>query len=598
MQNLQLALSALQSGNLPQADLLLTRLYAEGPNDPDVLQLLGLVRRRQGNTLDAIACFRKSLAVNEAQPHVYNNLGLTLVANQQRDEAEQSYRRALDLNPIYADAAYNLALLLSQRGQWDGAKSLLEKVIAWQPQSGRAFEALGIALRELGEPLPGLSAAQKAVELSPQSHTAFHNLGQAFSEVANYESAAAAYSRALKLQPHSDSSWIGLGHAYRGLGRAEDAKLSYQRAVSTSPGNADAHRLFNEMVWQTGDVNGYLQSYKITLQQRTNDHKLRLAYANDLLKVMQHDAAKIELSLALQSAPDDGEVLDAMARVNSREGDFETAAVYHKRAIEALPADSTLVCHFAETLLRAKVHDTAYEITRQARQRFPIEQGILAFHSIAQRLVGDEEHCRLSDYAGIVKVLNLEPPVGYPDIETFCKDLKTCLDALHTTKAHPTDQTVRGGTQTFRSLFANQAPILQLFKVQLNKAVRSYICQLPGDVSHPFFSRAKQDFDYSGSWSVKLSSGGFHTNHIHPKGWISSAFYVAVPDEVSADGTQDGWLKFGETNLELGDREVIQRIVQPKPGSLALFPSYFWHGTVPFSSTTPRITISFDVVPK
>ncbi len=36
---------------------------------------------------------------------------------------------------------------------------------------------------------------------------------------------------------------------------------------------------------------------------------------------------------------------------------------------------------------------------------------------------------------------------------------------------------------------------------------------------------------------------------------------------------------------------------QPVVGHLALFPSYFWHGTVPFQSADDRLTIAFDVVP-
>ncbi|HUL47329.1 MAG TPA: putative 2OG-Fe(II) oxygenase [Steroidobacteraceae bacterium] len=36
----------------------------------------------------------------------------------------------------------------------------------------------------------------------------------------------------------------------------------------------------------------------------------------------------------------------------------------------------------------------------------------------------------------------------------------------------------------------------------------------------------------------------------------------------------------------------------PAPSSSAvLFPSYFWHGTVPFASEQPRLTVAFDVVP-
>jgi hypothetical protein len=37
--------------------------------------------------------------------------------------------------------------------------------------------------------------------------------------------------------------------------------------------------------------------------------------------------------------------------------------------------------------------------------------------------------------------------------------------------------------------------------------------------------------------------------------------------------------------------------VKPAVGKLVLFPSYFWHGTVPFQSQNMRLTVAFDVTP-
>jgi hypothetical protein len=37
--------------------------------------------------------------------------------------------------------------------------------------------------------------------------------------------------------------------------------------------------------------------------------------------------------------------------------------------------------------------------------------------------------------------------------------------------------------------------------------------------------------------------------------------------------------------------------VEPEVGRLVLFPSYMWHGTVPFSGDDHRMTIAFDVAP-
>ena len=83
-------------------------------------------------------------------------------------------------------------------------------------------------------------------------------------------------------------------------------------------------------------------------------------------------------------------------------------------------------------------------------------------------------------------------------------------------------------------------------------------------------------------------------NHTHPAGWISSAYYVSLPPVMSAD-SQEGWIKFGEPRWPVPGCG-IERVTQPLEGRLVLFPSYMWHGTIPFSSGE-RLTAPFDVVP-
>src|SRR5690606_14817024 len=98
---------------------------------------------------------------------------------------------------------------------------------------------------------------------------------------------------------------------------------------------------------------------------------------------------------------------------------------------------------------------------------------------------------------------------------------------------------------------------------------------------------------FAGSWSVRLRAAGHHANHIHDEGWLSSAFYVALPDSVrdAAEGSHAGWLQLGQPLASLGLDLPPRRLVQPQPGRLALFPSYVWHGTRPFADPQPRVTI-------
>ena len=110
---------------------------------------------------------------------------------------------------------------------------------------------------------------------------------------------------------------------------------------------------------------------------------------------------------------------------------------------------------------------------------------------------------------------------------------------------------------------------------------------------HPLLREPRTPIRFSGSWSVRLSGAGYHINHVHPAGWISSAFYVALPEAHMGGAEHAGWLSLGEVT-ELGLDLPPIRLVEPKPGRLVLFPSTMWHGTRPFAAGE-RLTVAFDV---
>ncbi|MDE2497476.1 MAG: hypothetical protein KGK35_06560, partial [Xanthomonadaceae bacterium] len=101
-----------------------------------------------------------------------------------------------------------------------------------------------------------------------------------------------------------------------------------------------------------------------------------------------------------------------------------------------------------------------------------------------------------------------------------------------------------------------------------------------------------------GIWSVRLRPHGYHFNHYHPEGWLSSACYIQIPQTLGTHGGE-GWLQFGEPAYPTMPPLPAEYFVRPAPGLLVLFPSWFWHGTVPFSGAPgeSRLTIAFDVVP-
>lgn len=167
-------------------------------------------------------------------------------------------------------------------------------------------------------------------------------------------------------------------------------------------------------------------------------------------------------------------------------------------------------------------------------------------------------------------------------------------------KIHPNtrehlDQSLRFGTQTPGALFGAGHRLVEALRGRFSEAVARYIDELPRGHEHIYVRRRTGNFQFSGSWSSRLKDCGYHTNHIHPGGWISSCYYVALPETIKVENEKQGWIKFGQPLMR--PDMLVRRAIQPVEGRLILFPSYMWHGTIPFRSQTARTTIAFDILP-
>jgi hypothetical protein len=165
----------------------------------------------------------------------------------------------------------------------------------------------------------------------------------------------------------------------------------------------------------------------------------------------------------------------------------------------------------------------------------------------------------------------------------------------HKTNAHPLDQHMHNGSQTGRSLLNASEPTLAAFMAAVEGSVRDYVSRLQPNAVDPVGRRRTDKIRYASLWSARLTNEGYQPNHVHDRGWISSAYYVSVlPSEKPRD-PHAGYLKLGEPNRPAAGCGP-EKFIEPEVGKLVLFPSYMWHGTVPFEGSE-RLSLSFDVLP-
>ena len=382
-----------------------------------------------------------------------------------------------------------------------------------------------------------------------------------------------------------------LGRALQFAGRTRDAEMKVTAALEMWPADVALHALLTELLWQRGAGAAATSAIEKAVEDFPGDMKLRLVAADLLRNAGRADRALELLEPGLAVAPESPAFLTSIG-VLLDDLDRPRDALPLLRAAVARARDPSLPKrNLVSALLRTGAAKEALALADELRARNPNDQQLIAYRATALRLLGDPQYTRLYDYGRLVRSYRLQPPAEFPDIAAFNAAFARELGSLHHASHRPLAQSLRGGTQTQRNLPEGN-PLVARFFSMVDGPIRDYISRLDENDTHPVDRRKATSYRITGSWSVQLKPGGFHVDHVHPQGWLSSAYYVELPE---AAGDREGWLKFGQPGVRI-DGCPAEHFVQPECGLLVLFPSYFWHGTVPFHEGG-RLTAAFDVSP-
>lgn len=594
---------------------------------------------QQGGTNEAMSIARNAVMEAPRAPDVHHLLALCHMAMRDHREAEQAFRRALEFAPANPHILGNYANLLKSLGRRDDALRNYRSVVEAMPDFAQGWINLGLAALESGQPAQALSALDRAVNLQPPSALAWHALGNARRASGDLEGAEAAFRKAVKLEPSRAAAWINLGVVLRLLGRpAEalpcleearksgyagpeladthsgalidigqfDAALEQVRMLTRSfPHYVPGHVTLAHLLWEYGPAvapgEDPLAGFLAAAKNQPANGPLQLACIGFLLGARRAEDA-LEMTRSMRSRSDQPVLMSLEATALEILGRSDEAGICYEAAYR-VPGnrDPAFLNAFTRHLLKAGKWDAAALRAAEATQTDPNNQEAWAYLGTAWRLLEDPREYWLCDYERLIASVEVEPPPTFTHGSNFFAALEATLEPMHKAQREPVHQSLRGGSQTPGQLFGRPDPVIAATQGALVRAIERHIATLPDNPDHPFLKRKARSVRFAGSWSVKLWSSGSHVNHIHSQGWMSSAFYVSLPPSMQAQsedgGDRAGWIQFGQPSVELGLNLPPRRVIRPRVGYVALFPSYMWHGTVPFEDAAARVAIAFDMTP-
>ena len=585
----------LQQGQLEQAAAACRSVLAALPDHPAATHLLGLALARLGDPAGAETLLRRSLSLQPANHEFRVNFGNVLRRLGRLSEAEAEYRGALALFPGARKARHQLSLTLDDLGRRAEAEAEARRSIAADPGEADGWSLLGFVLSNQGRLLEAEQVYRRALELAPRYGIAHHNLGSLLMQMERAEEALAALERAQALGVAEFELRFTRARALMLLYRPEEAEQEYARAVAERPRHLDAQTNLARLRFMRGDP-FFTRDLEQALRAAPADLALHSALASILFRAGHYAQAETRIRGVLETHGPLPQFRTQLAYVLLEQGRLPEAVAEALEAATAEPGTAVAADVLVTVLLARGRPEEALPFILRKRAQQPTAQNWIAHEAVVARLMGRPRYGELFDYQRLVRRYRLEPPAGWSSMQELNAALLQVLEARHVIATHPLEQSQRKGSQTTRKLVADPDPVIQPALRTIETAVRHYVAEVGTHPAHPFTQRNTGAARIVEGWSVRLRRDGFHVNHVHPKGWISSAYYVSVPDEVKDNQLRSGWLKFGEPRYPV-PTATPDFMVQPEAGTLVLFPSYFWHGTTAIQGETARTTIAFDALP-
>lgn len=486
------------------------------------------------------------------------------------------------------------AQALAGQGRFAEALALVQAAPAAEAVALRDLE---VRLLRACQDFDGLIVLRRKQLAERPTMVAHHNLASALGDAGQQAEAALFARKALSLGGSSPETWLVLARALQALGEAGEAVSAYREVLARRPDYVEAVNELAQQLWMVGGtVEEAREPFETALGLYPASSPLlrALAVFNAYVgmdpRAVHADLVERARKAALRDAP-----VEVAASHLALDFDTELAMFHAARAVEWAPTDIPAWSAVAKVHLVRGEATEALAILDRLVAAAGQDQTVLALHATAMRLAGRANPTGLDDADGLIRAWTLDTPEGWASLDAYLVDLARALEAQHSFSRHPIGQSLRHGSQTPVDLTRVDDPVIQAFFRAVDGPIRRHLAALEQG-QDAVRRRNTGDYRFAGCWSIRLHSGGYHEAHIHSRGWLSSACYIALPPAVDRGGTE-GWIAFGVPPYKLEKPLQPLKVEKPEPGKLVLFPSCMWHGTLPFEDERHRLTIAFDLIP-
>jgi tetratricopeptide (TPR) repeat protein len=226
------------SGHSKGAEQLCRRVVRTCPDQPDALNLLGLIAYSRGEATRAASLLEHACRSPEAPAAFHTNLAEICRRLGRLAAAEQAGRRAVEVDGSLPQAWNNLGIILYDARKLEESRAALERAVELAPESAAASNNLGNTLWQLRALPQACERYRRAVELDSEFAQAHSNLAAVLEEMGRHKEALVEAERAIEIDPRLLEAYLAAAAAEAALGRRDAAGARIRSALMFAPGDA------------------------------------------------------------------------------------------------------------------------------------------------------------------------------------------------------------------------------------------------------------------------------------------------------------------------------------------------------------------------
>ena len=305
----QAALALEQQGKTTEAEAAWSALAKAYPTNAEPFAHLGLLEARQEHYTEAVAAYRKAMALDPAMPRLRFNLGLAYFKAGAYREALQEFKPLLKTEQADSDEAQRLAILIGMShyglaefaaadpylkqasdrdaqnlpllltlahscllsNQYQCVLDAFHRIMSLNAESAEAHMLMGEALDEMKDTNGAIRELRAAVLVNPKEPNVHFALGYLLWTQGHTEEAAHEFQAELSNIPGHNQATLYLADSYIQMNRFEDARPLLEAVVKMSPTNSMGHLDMGIVYADAGRKEDALGEFKTAIKLKPDD---------------------------------------------------------------------------------------------------------------------------------------------------------------------------------------------------------------------------------------------------------------------------------------------------------------------------------------